>query len=84
VNRSGPQRDDILIATKAGAKPVPGSPIPLGAAQKPAELRDAVEANLRTLHTDRIDIVNLRRMDYTPGLLAEGDRSSPSMTDSPN
>ncbi|GAA4682734.1 aldo/keto reductase [Frondihabitans cladoniiphilus] len=73
----GPQRDDILIATKAGAKPVPGAPIPLKAAQKPSELRDAVEANLRTLRTDRIDIVNLRRMDYTPGLLAEGDQVVP-------
>lgn len=70
-------RDDIIIATKAGTKPVPGAPVPLTAAQKPAELRAAVEENLRTLGTDRIDIVNLRRMDFTPGLLAEGDQIVP-------
>lgn len=67
-------RDDIVIATKAGAKPAPGEPIPLKAAQKPTELRAAVEDNLRTLGTDRIDIVNLRRMDFAPGLVAEGDQ----------
>lgn len=66
--------DEVVIATKAGAKPVPGAPIPLAAAQQPAELRAAVEANLRTLGTDRIDVVNLRRMDFTPGLIAEGDQ----------
>lgn len=73
----GHHRDDIVIATKCGVKPVPGAPIPLAAAQQPAELRAAVEANLRTLGTDRIDVVNLRRMDFTPGLLAEGDQVVP-------
>lgn len=73
----GTYRDEILISTKAGAKPIPGAAIPLGAAQKPAELREAIEANLRTLGTDRIDVVNLRRMDFTPGLLAEGDQVVP-------
>ncbi|WP_269048320.1 aldo/keto reductase [Paenarthrobacter sp. Z7-10] len=67
-------REGIVIATKAGAKPVPGAAIPLAAAQKPAELRAAVEDNLRTLGTDRIDVVNLRRMDFAPGLLAAGDQ----------
>ncbi len=71
------RRDEIVIATKAGAKPVPGAQIPLTTAQKPFELRAAVEENLRTLGTDRIDIVNLRRMDFTPGLLAEGDQIVP-------
>lgn len=70
-------RDDIVIATKAGAKPVPGAPVPLTAAQKPAELRAAVEANLLTLGTDRIDVVNLRRMDFAPGLIADGDQVVP-------
>lgn len=70
-------RDEIVIATKAGAKPVPGAPIPLAAAQKPTELRAAVEDNLRTLRTDRIDVVNLRRMDFAPGLIAEGDQVVP-------
>jgi len=70
-------RDDIVIATKVGARPVPGAPIPLTAAQTPAELRAAVEANLRTLGTDRVDVVNLRRMDFTPGLVAGGDQVVP-------
>jgi len=73
----GNRRNDILIATKAEAKPVPGAPIPLEAAQKPFELRAAVEANLRTLGTNWIDVVNLRRMDFTPGLLAGGEQVVP-------
>ena len=67
-------RDDVLIATKAGARPVADAPVPLTAAQRPEELRAAVEENLATLGTDRVDVVYLRRMDYLPGLLAEGDQ----------
>ena len=70
----GDVRDDIIIATKTGARPVLGAPVPLTAAQQPHELREAVEANLASLRTDRLDIVNLRRMDFRPGLLAEGDQ----------
>lgn len=70
-------RDQIVLATKAGARPVPGAPVPLTAAQRPHELREAVEANLTTLGTDRLDVVNLRRMDFRPGLLAEGDQVVP-------
>lgn len=73
----GDVRDDIVIVTKAGAKPVPGAAIPLTAAQQPFELRAAVEANLLTLGTDRIDVVNLRRMDFAPGLIAEGNQVVP-------
>lgn len=73
----GDRRDELVIATKAGVKPVPGAAIPIAAAQKPAELRAAVEANLLALDTDRVDIVNLRRMDFLPGLLAEDDQIVP-------
>ena len=73
----GNRRNDILIAIKAGAKPVPAAPIPLEAAHKPFELRAAVEANLLTLGTNWIDVVNLRRMDFTPGLLAGGEQVVP-------
>lgn len=73
----GNHRDELVLASKAGARPVPGAPVPLTAAQRPAELRTAVEENLRTLGTDRVDVVNLRRMDFTPGLLAEGDQVVP-------
>ncbi|MGN5734686.1 aldo/keto reductase [Arthrobacter psychrochitiniphilus] len=41
---------------------------------QPAELRAAVEQNLRSLDTDRIDLMYLRRMDFAPGLLAEADQ----------
>jgi pyridoxine 4-dehydrogenase len=73
----GSHRDELTIATKAGARPVEGAPIPLTAAQRPGELRRAVEDNLRSLRTDRIDIVYLRRMDFTPGLLAAGEQIVP-------
>ncbi len=66
--------DDVLIATKVGADPDPGGPIPLRLAQRPEELRKSVEDNLRTLGTERVALVNLRRAELRPGLLAEGDQ----------
>ncbi|HEY0238472.1 MAG TPA: aldo/keto reductase [Friedmanniella sp.] len=71
----GSVRDEVTLATKAGARPVSGASVPLTAAQQPHELREAVEANLASLRTDRLDVVNLRRMDFRPGLLAEGDQA---------
>lgn len=73
----GDSRDEVVIASKAGARPVAGADIPLTAAQRPSELRAAVEQNLRSLDTDRIDLMYLRRMDFTPGLLAEGEQIVP-------
>lgn len=70
-------REEVVLATKAGTRPVSGAPVPLTAAQQPHELREAVEANLTTLETDWLDVVYLRRMDYRPGLLAEGDQVVP-------
>ena len=64
----GSHRDDVVLATKVGARPVPGA-VPMTAAQRPDELRQAVEANLRSLGTDRLDLVHLRRMDMPPGLV---------------
>ena len=71
------QRTDVLVATKVGATPNPAGPIPLRAAQRPEELRGSVEDNLRSLGSDRLDLVYLRRMDVGPGLLAEGDQLVP-------
>jgi aryl-alcohol dehydrogenase-like predicted oxidoreductase len=70
-------RDEVLLASKLGARPVPGAPVPLTAAQQPRELREAVESNLATLGTDRLDVAYLRRMDYGPGLLATGEQVVP-------
>jgi pyridoxine 4-dehydrogenase len=68
-----PYRDDLVIVSKVGGRSVTG-PIPIAAAQQPAELRAAVEADLAQLAIDRIHVVNLRRLDLGPGLKAEGDQ----------
>ncbi|MDT5067799.1 MAG: pyridoxine 4-dehydrogenase [Mycobacterium sp.] len=69
-----PYRDDLVIVSKVGAKSVTGGAIPLASAQRPAELRAAVEADLKQLRVDRIHVANLRRLDLGPGLQAEGDQ----------
>ena len=61
----------LVLATKVGARVEGGR---LVAAQQPAELRAQVEENLRTLGAERIAVVNLRRLDAPPGILAEGDQ----------
>ncbi len=69
-----PYPDDLVIVSKVGAKWTGEDPIPLATAQKPAELRAAVEDDLRLLGLDTIPVVNLRRLDLGPGLQAEGDQ----------
>ena len=69
-----PYPDDLVIVSKVGARWTGEDPIPLAAAQKPAELRAAVEDDLRQLRLDQIPVVNLRRMDLGPGVQAEGDQ----------
>ncbi|SHG58523.1 Predicted oxidoreductase [Jatrophihabitans endophyticus] len=66
--------DGIAVATKVGAVRAGGS---LVAAQRPAQLRDQVEANLRRLDTDRLAVVNLRRVDGGAGIRATGDQVVP-------
>ena len=44
------------------------------AAQRPAELRSGVEDNLRSLGVEQIPVVNLRRLDGSSRLRAEGDQ----------
>jgi pyridoxine 4-dehydrogenase len=69
-----PYPDDLVIVSKVGARFTGDEPIPLGAAQKPAELRAAVEDDLSQLGLDCIPVVNLRRMDLGPGIEPEGDQ----------
>jgi len=69
-----PYRDDLVIVSKVGARFTGDEPVPLAAAQKPAELRAAVEDDLRQLGLERVPVVNLRRMDLGPGVAAEGDQ----------
>lgn len=61
-----PYPDDLVIVTKVGAL-VEGDDIALSAAEQrgltPDGLRRGVEANLRSLGVDRLDVVNLRMGD---------------------
>lgn len=68
-----PYGDDIVLVSKVGARPVPGEGR-LTAAQKPAELREAVEQNLRTLDVDQIAVVNLRRPEKNPNIIESADQ----------
>jgi pyridoxine 4-dehydrogenase len=69
-----PYPDDLVIVSKVGARYTGEGPIPLGPAQKPAELRAAVEEDLRDLGLDCVPVVNLRRLDVGIGMAAEGDQ----------
>ncbi|GGM06373.1 oxidoreductase [Streptomyces fumigatiscleroticus] len=66
--------DGVLVVTKVGADPDPGGRVPLRLAQRPEQLRASVEDNLRSLGVDRLEVVNLRRLDTGPGLRPEGDQ----------
>lgn len=65
---------DLVIATKVGADPNPGGPVPIRPAQRPEQLRASVEANLASLGVGQLPLVNLRRLDVRPTLPAEGDQ----------
>ncbi|HEX7816569.1 aldo/keto reductase [Dyella sp.] len=69
--------DGIVVVSKVGADPDPHGPIPLRLAQRPEQLRQSVEANLRSLGLEQIPVVNLRRTDVGPGVRAEGDQVIP-------
>lgn len=69
--------DDLVIATKIGARLDSSSPNGLATAQKPDELRSSIEDNLRSLGTDHLPLVYLRRTDIPPGIISEGDQLVP-------
>ena len=61
-----PYPDDLLVATKAGlVRTGPGAWQPLG---RPEYLRQAVETSLRRLHLERIELLQLHRIDPQVGL----------------
>ncbi|WP_034263600.1 aldo/keto reductase [Actinospica robiniae] len=67
-----PYPDNLVIATKVGAdNAAEGGLVP---AQRPEELRQQVEANLSSLGVERLDLVYLRRLDFAPGIIAEGEQ----------
>lgn len=67
-----PYSDDLVLVSKVGARHDLGQP--LVAAQRPEELRAEVEANLRSLDVEQIAVVNMRRMDSRPGVVAQGEQ----------
>jgi pyridoxine 4-dehydrogenase len=67
-----PYPDDLVLVSKVGA--APGADGGLVPAQRPEQLRAAVEANLAQLGVERIDVINMRRLNGPPGLTAEGDQ----------
>jgi aryl-alcohol dehydrogenase-like predicted oxidoreductase len=67
-----PYPDDLALVSKVGAERDAGGG--LAPAQRPDQLRAQVEANLATLGAERLDVVNLRRLDAAPGIVAEGDQ----------
>lgn len=69
-----PYRDDLVIATKVGARR--GADASWLPASSPAELERAVHDNLRNLALERLDVVNLRMM-IDPMHPAEGSIEEP-------
>lgn len=67
-----PYADDLMLATKVGAERDQDGG--LVTAQRPEQLRTSVEANLAALGVEQVAVVNLRRADAPPGIIAEGDQ----------
>ncbi|HET9170972.1 MAG TPA: aldo/keto reductase [Actinospica sp.] len=67
-----PYPENLVLATKVGAeRDADGRLVP---AQRPDQVRASVEANLARLGTERLGLVNMRRLDMPPGIPAEGDQ----------
>ena len=66
-----PYPDDLVLVSKVGAARDGGKLVP---GQRPEQLRAQIEANLATLGVERLGLVNLRRVDAPPGIVAEGDQ----------
>jgi pyridoxine 4-dehydrogenase len=59
-----PYPENLKLVTKVGARrDAAGGVLP---AQRPDELREGVEANLRSLRVERLDLVNLRLVQSSP------------------
>lgn len=58
-----PYRDEVVLASKTGILTVPGVGVPRGVDARPDRIRRAVDASLRRLGTDRIDLYYLHRVD---------------------
>jgi pyridoxine 4-dehydrogenase len=63
---------ELVLVTKVGA--VRDAAGRLVTAQRPHELRAQVETNLTALGVEQVAVVNLRRADMLPGIVAEGEQ----------
>lgn len=67
-----PYPDDLIIVSRVGARPTTEGPIPMMPAQRPEDLRAAVDADLTQLKIDRVPVVNLRRLKHRSGAAGVG------------
>jgi len=67
-----PYPGELVLVSKVGAARDAGGA--LVAAQRPEQLREQVESDLATLGVGQVGVVNLRRADAPPGLIASGDQ----------
>jgi hypothetical protein len=67
-----PYPDDLVLVSKVGVELDRAQG--LVPAQRPEQLRAGVEANLSRLGVGRLAVVNLRRVDTGPGIVATGDQ----------
>jgi pyridoxine 4-dehydrogenase len=64
-----PYPEDLVLVSKVGAER--GGDGALVPAQRPQQLRASVEANLASLGTGHLHVVNLRRLDSPPSMRAD-------------
>ncbi|MDO5079700.1 aldo/keto reductase [Buchananella hordeovulneris] len=75
-----PVRDNVVIATKTGIRTRFGG-LPVGLDGRPTAIRQGLDASLQRLHTDRVDLYYLHRVDPkvpledSIGALADGVRA---------
>jgi aryl-alcohol dehydrogenase-like predicted oxidoreductase len=62
---------DVVVVTKIGVRTNTKGLMPMVPAQRPEDLRQQVQDNLRSLKTDHLDIVNLRRVPQMPFALKQ-------------
>jgi pyridoxine 4-dehydrogenase len=67
-----PYPGELIIVAKVGAARNADGAFLSG--QRPEQLREQVEANLASLGVEQVSVINLRRLDAPPGLIAEGDQ----------
>jgi pyridoxine 4-dehydrogenase len=66
-----PYPDGLQLVSKVGAQ---HNGTGLTPAQRPEQLRAGIEANLASLDVETLAVVNLRRVDSAPGIVATGEQ----------